>query len=162
MKRSIMVYVGILGLSQFLASAALAAGDGSLCYSTGPIDNEDGPERVVFAEEVVVKVLNNSPSNNVTARILVSGLDGVKINIFDDSFSLPPQSSGVRIADIVQRPDNGTIFQYEIQVKLTGAASSALLGAFARNPNDNEQVASQRLVHSEWTEIPCSEFGPIP
>jgi hypothetical protein len=36
MKRSIMMYVSILGLSHFLASAVLAADDTSLCYSTDP------------------------------------------------------------------------------------------------------------------------------
>jgi hypothetical protein len=41
MKRSIMMYVSILGLSHFLASAVLAADDTSLCYSTGPIENQD-------------------------------------------------------------------------------------------------------------------------
>jgi hypothetical protein len=150
MKRSIMMYVSILGLSHFLASAVLAADDTSLCYSTGPIENQG-----IFAEEVFVKVLNNSPSNDLTARILVSKLDGAKINIFDDSFSLTPQTSGFTIADI------GDIVQYEVQVELTGAArDKALLGAFPRS--GTEQVAAQRLVHSEWIKISCSEFGPIP
>jgi hypothetical protein len=164
MKRSIMMYVGILGLSQFLASAALAAGT-SLCYSTGPIENDIfplGTGQGTFAEEVFVKVLNNSPSNDVTARILVSKLDGPKINIFDESFSLTPQVSDFRIVDITSRPDIGDIVQYEVQVELTGATpDEALLGASPLTSSGTEQVAAQRLVHSEWTKISCSQFGPI-
>jgi hypothetical protein len=162
MKRSIMMYVGILGLSQFLASAALAAGT-SLCYSTGPIENVPvGTGQGTFAEVVFVKVLNNSPSNDVNARILVSNLDGLKINIFDESFSLTPQSSGFREVDITSRPDIGDIVQYEIQVELTGATpDEALLGAFPLTSFGAEQVAAQRLVHSEWAKISCSQFGPF-
>jgi hypothetical protein len=166
MKRSIMMYVSILGLSHFLASAVLARDDTSLCYSTGPIENDIfplGTGQGVFAEEVFVKVLNNSPSNDLTARILVSKLDGAKINIFDDSFSLTPQTSGFTIADITSRPGIGDIVQYEVQAELTGAArDKALLGAFPLTSSGTEQVAAQRLVHSEWIKISCSEFGPIP
>jgi hypothetical protein len=44
-------------------------------------------------------------------------------------------------------------------VKLDGkAADKSLLGGFAKN-EDGEPVGAHRLVHSEWTEIECKDFG---
>ena len=44
-------------------------------------------------------------------------------------------------------------------MKLDGkAADKSLLGGFAKDEN-GEPVSALRLVHSEWTEIECKDFG---
>lgn len=158
MKRSIATYAGmlaatyagILGLSQSFPSQALAASQ-ELCYSTGPLENAV-PER---SQTVFLKVLNNS-NNNVDAEVLVFSLDGAKHLNFSDEIPVGPQSSNFTTASV------GDKVQFEIQVELQGAGlevnpdkkPSVLLGAFGKDENGN-LVAAHRVVHSEFTKIPC-------
>lgn len=155
MKRSIVTHLGVLGLCQFFASAALAT---ELCYSTGPVENAMNlPGPPPTSTVVFVKVLNNSTSNSVDAKVLTFGLNGSKILQDEQAFTVAPQASGF----IAPPVDEGrAVFQFEIQVKLTGdKPNKALLGAFGTD-KDGALVPSHRLVHTEWTEIRCSEFGP--
>jgi hypothetical protein len=163
MKRSIVTYAGmlgaayagILGLSQSFPSQALAASQ-ELCYSTGPIENAFQVSGLPGQSETVfVKVLNNS-NNNVDAEVLVFSLDGAKRLNFSDEFPVGPQSSAFRNVSVADK------FQFEVQVELQGAGlevnpdkkPSVLLGAFGKDKNGN-LVAAHRVVHSEFTKIPC-------
>lgn len=128
MKRSIAMHLGVLGLCQFFASPALAMGH-SLCYSTGPVENAMNlPGPPPTSTVVFVKVLNNSTSDSVDAKVLTFGLNGSKILQDEQTFTVAPQAS-----DFIAPPvDEGrAVFQFEIQVKLTGhKPNKALLGAF--------------------------------
>jgi hypothetical protein len=145
MKRSITMSVGALVLSQLLAFTALAT---PKCYSTGPLEEADSGAVVFF-----VKVLNNDKDDNVQAKIVAFDLDGQKIILQEASLEVDPLSSAFREIG-VERTD-----EFEVQVKLDGkAADKSLLGGFAKDGN-NEPVSALRLVHSEWTEIECKDFG---
>ena len=151
MKRAITMSVGALVLSLFLASTAMTtpkSDDDSECYSTGPLE-EAGSGIATFW----VKVLNNDKDDNVQAKIVAFNLDGTKIIHQEASLEVNPQSSSFVVLQV------GGTAEYEVQVKLDGkAADNSLLGGFAKNAKD-ELVAAHRLVHSEWTEIECKDFG---
>jgi hypothetical protein len=66
---------------------------------------------------------------------------------------LDPLSSGFVVLAVAETDE------FEVQVKLDGkAADKSLLGGFAKLEN-GELISALRLVHSEWTEIECKDFG---
>ena len=145
MKRSITMSVGALVLSQLLAFTALAT---PKCYSTGPLEEENSGTAEFF-----VKVLNNSKDDNVKAKIVAFDLDGQKIIVQEERLEVDPLSSAFVVLQV------GGTDQFEVQVKLHGeAADKSLLGGFAKGAN-GEPISALRLVHSEWTEIDCKDFG---
>jgi hypothetical protein len=156
MKRSITMSVGALVLSQLLAFTALAAPN-SKCYSTGPLVEEGSG-----AETYVVQVLNNGQDGNVEAMIVAFDLNGQKTILQEEGFLVGPLASDSREIGV------GGTEAFEIQVMLDGmaadkyvhdmAADNVLLGGFATT-DDGEPVSALRLVHSEWTEMECQDFG---
>jgi hypothetical protein len=156
MRRSIVTYAGLLGatyagilsLSQSFSSQALAAGEESLCYSTGPLENEPSQSEVVF-----IKVLNNS-DKTVKVEVVVFDLNGLKEVNFADETQIDAKSSAFATVDVADKA------QFEIQVELKGAEpNTVLLGAFGKKTENNNLtlVAAHRVVHSEWTKIPCAK-----
>lgn len=117
----------------------------AVLYSTGPIE-----EAGAGITNIIVKVLNNSPSDTATVRVRVFDLNGTKTRIFRDTLIVPAQSSA-----FVQNINvNGTEqFEVQFRIELDGATnqqieSFVLPAVFGKN-NGGRIQPETRVLTSE-------------
>lgn len=157
--KQIFFTVALVGMAGVSSGAWATGGSGftsSICYSTGPLENE-------FAQSnsMVVKVLNNNNTSPVLADVSIFGLNGSKIGV--DGATLGPIPAG---ASDFLNTGNVPPVEFEVQVRVKagsgavkGAISNTLVGVF---PKTNGLLnPAHRVVHSELVKIPCSFFDPF-
>jgi hypothetical protein len=113
----------------------------NISYSTGPIENAVATPAI----SVIIKLLNNSPEESLTAVVKVYALDGNKMEIGNHTFSIPPLAS-----DYISFALNDTK-EYEVQLSMDRdeAALASVWGLDA----DANLIAAQRFISSELKPI---------
>lgn len=109
----------------------------SISYSTGPVENAAATPAI----SVIIKILNNSSEESLSAEVKVYGLDGSKTEIGGHTFSVSPLSS-----DYISFALNN-IKEYEVQINLD-RDEGALVSVWGLDADAN-LIAAQRFVSSE-------------
>ena len=115
----------------------------SKLFSTGPIENAASNPALT----VIVKVLNNSAEDTLTARTVLYNLNGAKAEIAGETISVAPLSCDYRSFEV------DLLREYEIQIEID-PDNAALLSVWGLDA-EARLIAAQRLVHTELKEYPA-------
>ncbi len=112
----------------------------SKLFTTGPVENAANNS----ALSVLIKILNNSTADTLTAKIFLYSLDGTKEQISSVTLSLPPSSSDYATYQV------DFLKEYEIQIEVD-RDEGALVSVWGLDAEGN-LIAAQRFVHTELKE----------
>jgi len=115
----------------------------SKLFSTGPIENAASNPALT----VIVKVLNNSAEDTLTARTVLYNLNGAKAKIAGETIYVAPLSCDYRSFEV------DLLREYEIQIEID-PDNAALLSVWGLDA-EARLIAAQRLVHTELKEYPA-------
>ncbi|NLO21706.1 MAG: hypothetical protein GX119_06855 [Syntrophomonadaceae bacterium] len=109
-------------------------------FTTGPVENAVSNP----ALSVMVKILNNSPTNSLTATATLYNLDGSKSQVSSEILTISPLSADFKSFEV----DLLKEFEIQIQVDREEAALVSVWGLDA----DARLIAAQRFTPSELKE----------
>ncbi len=112
----------------------------SRLFTTGAVENAISNP----ALSVMVKILNNSPTNNLTATITLYGINGAKTEVSRENLTISPLSADSRSFEV------DLLREYEVQVQVD-REEAALISVWGIDADAN-LIAAQRFVPNELKE----------
>lgn len=109
-------------------------------FTTGPVEN--GVSNPALS--VMVKVLNNSPTNNLTATTTLYSIDGTKSEVSRETLTVSPLSADFKSFEV------DLLREYEVQIQVD-REEAALVSVWGLDADAN-LIAAQRFAASELKE----------
>jgi hypothetical protein len=106
-------------------------------FTTGPVEN--GVSNPALS--VMVKVLNNSSTNNLTATITLYSIDGSKSEVSRETMTVSPLSADFKSFEV------DLLREYEVQIQVD-REEAALVSVWGLDADAN-LIAAQRFASSE-------------